>query len=291
MKTHAKSFTLASLFFNKTDFSAATKIYHWCRYCDDVIDEDTTDQVQKLKELRRLTEIIFDQSTELTHPPFLAMRQVTTLHQIPSDYLFELLNGMEMDVVKSRYETIEELELYSFRVAGTVGLMMTHVMGLYHLRSLPVAVELGLAMQLTNIARDVKEDLERGRVYLPQDWLQECGVNVVDDLRTRPDQIFSVVAKLLNHAENYYERAATGLIDLPFRGAWAVGVALELYREIGREVLRRGPLALNSRTTVSRPRKCFLVLRASFKALLTLPSRALRNATPVPLTGTYLFKP
>jgi phytoene synthase len=290
MKTHAKSFTLASFFFNKTDFSAATKIYHWCRYCDDAIDESTSDQAQKLQELRRLTKMIFDIKSDLSNPPFLAMREITNQYKIPSDYLYELLNGMEMDVIKNRYETIEELELYSFRVAGTVGLMMTHVMGLYHLRSLPVAVELGLAMQLTNIARDVKEDLERGRIYLPQSWLREAGIQGMDDFHVRTDKVFFVVRQLIHHSENYYDKAATGLIDLPFRAAWAVAVALELYREIGRDILRRGTAATQSRTIVSRPRKCFLVLRASLRILASLPTRMIRNASPVQLSETYLFK-
>jgi phytoene synthase len=290
MRTHAKSFTLASLFFNATNFTAATKIYHWCRYCDDTIDETTSDQAQKLAELRRLTEMIFEQGRDLTNPPFLAMRDVAHRYGIPSDYLTELLNGMEMDVSKSRYETIQELELYSFRVAGTVGLMMTHVMGLYHLRSLPAAVELGLAMQLTNIARDVKEDLERGRIYLPQNWLRDAGVQGAEEVRSKPEAVFLVVRKLLLHSEKYYARATTGLIDLPFRAAWAVCVALELYREIGCEIVRRGPIALESRTMVSTSRKYFLVLRASAKMLLSLPKRAWRSASPVQLTEIYFFK-
>lgn len=288
MRTHAKSFTLASAFFKEADFSAATKIYHWCRFCDDTIDDAVSDQDKKLEELRRLTKLIFDKEATV-ESPFSEMREIVFRYNIPSEYLFELLNGMEMDVVKNRYEAIEELELYSFRVAGTVGLMMTHVMGLYHLRSLPVAVDLGLAMQLTNISRDVKEDQERGRIYLPQTWLREAGLKNTDDLLLDPEKDFLVVKRLLQKAEGYYKSAETGLIDLPFRGAWAVGVALELYRDIGREILKKGPIALQTRTVISKPRKITLVLKASLKTLASFPLRIFKKSQPVALNRTYQF--
>ncbi len=270
MKKHAKSFTLASMFFTPQVFEAATKIYHWCRYCDDAIDEAVGDPRPILEELLRSTRAIYDGSQHKLAAPFAVMKEVVEEFHIPSHYLFELLEGMRMDIDKSRYENLQELELYCFRVAGTVGLMMTHVMGLFHLRSLPLAVELGHAMQMTNIARDVKEDLGRGRIYLPQDWLEAFEIT---DPMQKSEQTFQVVQKLLLNAEAHYRSAERGLLDLPFRCAFAVRVALELYREIGRKILSLGPEALQRRVVVSKSKKFVLVLKASFFMLASIPAR------------------
>lgn len=285
MQTHAKSFTLASWFFKPEIFEAATKIYHWCRHCDDSIDEAVSDPEPILEELFNSTRSIFEGGSKL-ETPFLVMKEVVERYHIPSFYLYELLEGMKMDIVKNRYASLKELELYCFRVAGTVGLMMTHVMGLFHVRSLPLAVELGHAMQMTNIARDVKEDYERGRIYLPQDWLQMSEVDEQNFL-AEPQKVYEVVHKLLLNAEMHYRSAEKGLLDLPFRCAWAVAVALELYREIGRKILNKGAIALESRMIVSKPRKLILVLKASVKMILSIPKRLLNHAKPIHLNVVY----
>ena len=284
MQKHAKSFSLASLFFSAETFEAATKIYHWCRYCDDAIDEAEGDPRPILDELLRSTQAIYQGSPQKLAAPFAVMKEVVDQYHIPSYYLFELLEGMRMDIDKSRYENLKELELYCFRVAGTVGLMMTHVMGLYHVRSLPLAVELGHAMQMTNIARDVLEDLGRGRVYLPQDWLEAFDIT---DLMLKRDQTFQVVQKLLLNAEAHYRSAEVGLLDLPFRCAFAVQVALELYREIGRKILKLGPVSLESRVVVSKPKKMILVLKATLKLVLSIPKRLMSEQTPLKLLPLY----
>lgn len=285
MSTHAKSFTLASWFFKPEVFEAATKIYHWCRHCDDSIDEAVSDPGPILDELFQSTHAIFEGKSDL-ETPFMVMKEIVERYHIPSFYLYELLEGMKMDIVKNRYANLKELELYCFRVAGTVGLMMTHVMGLFHVRSLPLAVELGHAMQMTNIARDVKEDYQRGRIYLPQDWLQIGEVDE-DHLLEEPQKVFDVVQQLLLNAEIHYRSAENGLIDLPFRCAWAVAVALELYRDIGRKILNRGAVALESRMIVSKPRKMLLVVKASFKMLLSIPKRVFNQAQPIHLNIVY----
>ena len=284
MKKHAKSFSLASLFFEPKTFEAATKIYHWCRYCDDAIDEATGDPAPILDELFKSTQAIYDGSVLQLEAPFAVMKDVVDKYHIPAFYLFELLEGMRMDIHKSRYESLKELELYCFRVAGTVGLMMTHVMGLFHLRSLPLAVELGHAMQMTNIARDVKEDFARGRIYLPQDWLE--AFEITDPMHKR-EQTFQVVQKLLLNAEAHYRSAEVGLLDLPFRCAFAVRVALELYREIGRKILSLGPQALEYRVVVSKPKKALLVAKASVLMLLSIPQRLMSEQRALKFLPLY----
>jgi phytoene synthase len=139
---------------------------------------------------------------------------------------FELLAGMRMDVEGTRYASLEELKVYCYRVAGVVGLMMARVMGARDPRALLHARDLGEAMQLTNIARDVAEDERLGRVYLPQNWLTEYGrVATVD--------------RLLTEAERGYVSGLQGLPYLPLRAAWAVASAAFIYRDIGQIVRAR----------------------------------------------------
>ena len=169
-----------------------------------------------------------------------------------------------MDVEKRVYDDLEELLDYCYCVAGTVGLMMSHVMGLRRPEALGQAVALGQAMQLTNIARDVMEDHARGRVYLP-------GVTApFADLRGTK----KVVDDILDHAETLYDRGLAGVRDLPLRAAIAVTAATFIYREIGRRIRRARPSILLTRVVVSRPRKFWLMARALGHVFLSLPSRA-----------------
>jgi len=183
--------------------------------------------------------------------------------QLPREYPEELLNGMAMDAVGQRYETLEELLQYCHRVAGVVGLMMCHAMGIADDRATVHAGHLGIAMQLTNIARDVAEDWSRGRVYLPLEWLGPLPANdcPLDDSRVVP-----VVERLLCVADRYYASGDRGLACLDRRSRFAVRVARTVYADIGEAVRRTGcrPSAGRARTT--RTQKLLAVLAAGWWA-------------------------
>ena len=187
-----------------------------------------------------------------------------------------------MDVQGRRYETLEDTLLYAYHVAGVVGVMMAQVMGVRDLATLERACDLGLAFQLTNIARDVVEDARNGRLYLPAAWLREAGMaadpRAVADPACR-DRVAIVVLRLLDVAEVYYRSARFGLARLPLRSAWAIAAARGVYREIGRIVRRRGARAWDARAAAPAPRKLALLLRGALVALASRwparpPSRA-----------------
>jgi 15-cis-phytoene synthase len=148
---------------------------------------------------------------------------------------------MAMDVRGTRYGTLKELVFYCYRVAGTVGLMMSHVMGLRDETALKHAADLGIAMQLTNIARDIREDAAMGRIYLPLSWLQEAGIRFEEIAAPEHrEKLAMLTRRMLREADRYYRSWDLGLWYLSFRSACAVAAARHVYSEIGSSLLRKG---------------------------------------------------
>ena len=155
--------------------------YAFCRYCDDAVDSGTSvgEKLQRLAELRGLLDRCYDGQAD--EPVFTGLSHVARDYGIPQEYFNDVLAGMEADLVKTRYRDFEELRQYCYQVASAVGLVCIHIFGFKDARARTHAIDLGLAMQLTNISRDVKEDLDFGRIYLPQDELARFGYSE-DDL-------------------------------------------------------------------------------------------------------------
>jgi phytoene synthase len=290
----SKSFSLAARIFDPETRNAAFLLYGWCRYCDDQVDQggeegpdgDSATRLWHLKEQTRSA--LADQAQ--TDPVFIAFRYLVRRYAIPDHYPLELLEGMAMDVEQRRYETFSDLLLYCYRVAGTVGLMMTHVMGASDEKALRHAADLGIAMQLTNIARDVVEDAERGRIYLPMLWLDEAGIPRGEILLPQHRQrVAEVVGRLLDEAERFYRSGDEGLRYLGFRAACAVAAARAVYAEIGSLVRTRGARAWDQRTYVSTGRKFLAIGRGVSRLLGALTSRWRRPWTPIPITSVWRY--
>lgn len=274
----SKSFSLASRLFDKTTREAALFLYGWCRHVDDAIDEieDTSEQQERLSSLLRKTRDAF-QGEKSQETEFQALNTVARSYQIPSFYAEELLQGMKMDVSHQNYETLEELSLYCYRVAGVVGLMMAHIMGVSSENALRNASDLGIAMQLTNISRDIITDARMGRVYLPLNWLKEVGVSPEDVANpSHRIALAYLVRRLLTEAESKYETGIEGLKYLPVRAALAVAMASCVYRRIGRQVISKREKAWDSRQVVSTFRKFLCLFEASWLVLKTVPNRLLK---------------
>lgn len=259
------TFALAGKFFSKAEWESACQIYHWCRYCDDVTDRGD----RNVQFLKNETEKVLSQHCSSEIEAFNSLKKVFQKYQIPNVYAEEMLNGMEMDYFHSPYKTFRELELYCYRVASTVGLMMCYVMGVYDEKALKHASDLGMAMQLTNIARDVKEDLENNRNYFPTEWADQTN--------------FEKVTKLIEKAELYYASGFEGLKYLRLRTSFVILIAALLYREIGHQIILEGPPALKKRVVISLPRKCVLIVEALFITLLSLPQRMRTKSKIVPI--------
>jgi phytoene synthase len=267
----SKSFSFAGKFFPRDQWQAACLIYFWCRYCDDQIDEGG-DQL-KLLNLELKTKAIWEDGAHL-ELPFLALKEAATRFHIPSTYPLELLSGMAMDIEGMSYQTVSDLHLYCYRVASTVGLMMSHVMGIFNVEALKEAAHLGMAMQMTNIARDIKEDYLRGRCYLPSEWLANEGINSKNmwEIENRA-KLWQVELKLLAEAETYYDSGLSGIKFLPLRSALTILIAGKIYRQIGRQNKKLGLASLEIRVSVPLWKKVFLALSAIGEIALSLPYR------------------
>lgn len=262
LRRHSRSFTLASRLLPQGKRDEAAIVYAWCRRADDAIDQ-ARDEVPAvaLRRLRRELDALH--SGEASGDPVLAaFAQVVQARRIPLRYPQELLSGMQMDVEGVEYQSLEQLLGYCYRVASTVGLMMCHVMGVSQPAALRPAAHLGLAMQLTNICRDVAEDWQLGRLYLPADLLQRHGVAplragegpfppaAVEGCR-------GVLRELLGLADRYYASSDAGLVYLSPRCALAVDVARRVYSAIGRRIALQQHDVRAARAVVSAQERLF----------------------------------
>jgi phytoene synthase len=198
-----------------------------------------------------------------------------------------LIEGFEWDAAGRRYETIGDLNAYGARVAGSVGAMMALVMGRQSPETVARACELGMAMQLSNIARDIGEDARAGRLYLPCEWMRESGLDPEDWL-ARP--VFTpalgvVVRRLLSEADRLYARSGAGIAALPFLCRPGIRAARFLYAEIGHQVERRDCDSVSARAVVPLARKAHILLRS----LLPADSQAGETAVPVHAAARFLI--
>ena len=215
MRGGSKSFFAASLLLPARVCAPASALYAFCRLADDAIDLGQ-DPAAEMAGLRRRLDAIYD-GRPGPQDADRALAHVVHRFAIPRLLLDALLEGFLWDADGRRYETLDDVQDYAARVAGTVGAMMALVMGVHTPRALARACELGIAMQLTNIARDVGEDARNGRLYLPRAWLREAGIDPDAWLRApRFDAAMAgVVERLLQSADALYRRAEHGVAELP----------------------------------------------------------------------------
>jgi phytoene synthase len=276
LEQHGKSFALAARLLSKEQGDDVAALYAWCRRADDAIDLPGA-EAPRLVLCRLDQELASIYAGEGQSDPVLsAFQRVVKTRKIPEEYPRALLRGLSMDVAGARYRTLEALLLYCFNVAGTVGLMSCHVFGLTDARALERAAHLGIAMQLTNVSRDVLEDLGNGRLYLPELMLSRPAAGSRGRIR-------GALSELLEVAERYYRSADRGLRALPWRAALAVRAARLLYAAIGHRIHANGCDVLRGRTVIGRVRKLVLVTRAIVLALLELPARWFSRGVPAEL--------
>lgn len=275
----SKSFALAARVLPPRCRDEAAVVYSWCRRADDAVDlAPPAEQPAALARLRAELDSVYagEAQGDLV---LAAFQEVVARYRIPREYPGELLAGMEMDVRGQRYPDMHTLLCYCYRVASTVGLMMSHVMGVTHDGALRNAAHLGMAMQLTNICRDVLEDWGLGRLYVPAEVLADCGSADLQDALGGPfperarGPMRQAVARLLAEAERFYRSGDRGLLALPWRCAFGVRAARLVYAAIGARIARRGHDVLAGRAVVPTWQKLWLVARAGFGALGELPAR------------------
>jgi len=261
----SKSFARAASLMPADIRDSVYMLYAWCRYCDDCIDDQHLGFAQpdahSDSALDERVTMLRQKTLEACQGvpdgiEFVALARVVEKHAIPERFPLDLIEGFAMDATDHRYSTEEDTLTYCYHVAGAVGVMMAMVMGVRDRPILLRACDLGIAFQLTNISRDVTTDAQMGRVYLPQQWLEEYQLppRSIGDPAHR-EAALQVVRRLLGLADRYYDSAGYGIARLPYRCAWSIASALRIYRAIGTTILKRGPAAWDSRVTTSKSQK------------------------------------
>ncbi|RAI57674.1 phytoene/squalene synthase family protein [Roseicella frigidaeris] len=277
----SRSFQMASLLLPKRVARPAAALYAFCRLADDAIDGTEPGmgaggaREAALAGLQaRLHAAYAGRPAAL--PADRAFALVVAQHGIPRALPEALLEGLAWDAAGRRYPSLAALEDYAARVAGAVGAMMALLMGARGGEALARASDLGVAMQLTNIARDIGEDARAGRLYLPLDWLREAGLAPEAFLAAPAFQpgLGTVVARLLRRADWLYARAEAGIALLPADCRPGIAAARLLYAEIGRQVERQGLDSVAARAVVPARRKAALLLRSAALALRAAPAPA-----------------
>ena len=258
----SKSFAAAARILPRRVRAPATALYAFCRVADDAVDTEA-DPKASVKRLRARLDAIYANAPD-DHPADRAFAAVVAEYEMPKALPEALIEGFEWDAEGRRYDTLDALHAYCARVAGTVGAMMALLMGVRDAPRLARACDLGVAMQLTNIARDVGEDARNGRIYLPLNWLRDAGVEpgAWEAAPAYTPAVQGVVHRLLADADALYARSEAGIAALPADCRSSIRAAGRIYAEIGRLVRGPGFDPVVQRAIVPRGRKMTLLAQA-----------------------------
>tara|TARA_Y100000739_G_scaffold201896_1_gene186982 strand:- start:58 stop:903 length:846 start_codon:yes stop_codon:yes gene_type:complete len=217
LKKHAKSFYWASFFLSKETFNKCSSLYNFCRTLDDIVDDNNKLEIKKNNFLQFKKNFM---NKDLNDPIIKEMWSIINSEKISEKVVTDLFDGVETDLEeKVRINSKKELLVYSYRVAGTVGLMMSKILKVKNKEALKGAIDLGIAMQLTNIARDVCEDRDRNRQYI------------------KPD--FSAIKETINESQIFYQKSFSSISSIPLRSRFSVIVARRVYKKIGDYILKQ----------------------------------------------------
>ncbi len=253
-----KTFYVASFFLPSEMAQAATRLYRFCRYVDDIADTGDNPMLAAQALDQMMAELRQGHSQSAMMIDALALFHT---YAIPIAIPIALIEGVRSDLVMTQLADDDALMQYCYRVAGTVGIMMAKILAANHMQAYYHAVDLGIAMQLTNICRDVTEDANMQRVYLPQ-----CGLNsthpshalqMIDQAHPR---VLSSIGMLLQRADQYYDSAYQGLAYLPMRARLGIFIAAQLYQRIGHEILRHPTQSLKQRMFISGFKKTWVIM-------------------------------
>ena len=216
LKSHAKSFYWASFFLSKKKYSKCSALYSFCRTLDDIADSSDELKIKKINFEKFKNDFINKKFDNLIVK---AMWKVMDDVNISKKIVFDLFDGVETDLNENvRIKTKKDLLVYSYRVAGTVGLMMSKILKVDNKEALKGAIDLGIAMQLTNIARDVVEDKKRNREYIDYDFI--------------------TIKETIDNAEIFYEKSFVAISGIPIKSRFSVIIARRVYKKIGDYILK-----------------------------------------------------
>lgn len=265
----AKTFYLASVFFPKKIKNDVKILYNFCRYVDDVGDLIQNTNLKKIQLRKIRNDIKKNKSRDTFVYEFL---NIVNLYKIERKIVYDLIDGIYFDAGSVNIKSEEQLEEYAYKVAGTVGLMMCSIMGVSNRNLFNHAIELGIAMQITNICRDIKEDLMINRIYFPERIRGFQYEGNLELLRNKEKQqiLSKNILKLLNKSDLLYKDSLKGTMQLPLRIRFVILCASKLYQEIG-NCIKKNPMQIwRERIFVRLPKKCLIILVCFVQCLFSL---------------------
>ncbi len=284
LKKYGKSFYWARLFLSREVGSKATTLYSFCRLLDDVADGDLPGGADRLVHIdEQLKGVVSAKEREVCHFLRLANKEKLNL-EIAHQLVLGLIGDQNKVLTQSKLELIE----YSYRVAGTVGLMMAKILGARDKKAEPFAIDLGIAMQLTNISRDLLEDANLGRRYIPANWCEGITPEEIVQIAANPDEkkrrnvLITSIDRLLLLAEDYYVSGLAGLLYLPSRSHLSIGIAAFVYRSIGEKLRQKNLEWWQGRQVVG-------VLGKAYSSIRFLPELHIRLKKPL-IHDKYLHR-
>ena len=260
IKKNSKSFYFASLFLSKNTFQKTATLYKLCRKIDDIADKENTNKKIKLKK-------IMSQINEKSNNSISGLKDIKSLLKnniIPYECINELIQGVLLDTKRVHIKNTSNLINYSYLVAGTVGIMMSSILGSKNIYSYKYAVDLGIAMQLTNILRDILEDAKMKRVYIPISWYNIRYKRIINQDKLTKSNLKKVSKKIFQLSERFYNSAFKGLGFLPFRARFTTLLAATLYRQIGIKIVKNNYSNLNKREIISFEEKLLCLIKVIF---------------------------
>ena len=255
LKKYGSSFYWASQFLGKTLSQQVARLYKFCRYVDNLADSNDPNRELLLNNIK---DHLVNKDKKNQPEVVKEFLDLVSESAIPVQAAEELMEGMLSDQGSVRIANERELLRYCHAVAGTVGVMVQSILNCSQRQSIYFAVDLGVAMQLTNIARDILEDAQIGRRYIPSTWLDIEPEKIAQKDPSDKEAISRATKKLLSLAETYYESASEGIYYIPVRSRIAIAIALKLYRQIGVKLIQNGTQWWKGRTIVSNKKKILL---------------------------------
>lgn len=291
-REHAKSFYFASYALPPRKRIAAYAVYAFCRHADNIVDTATATHNEELGSARLQT--VREQlhyaytGSPLLDPKLTAFRETVNAYNIPRKYFQDLLAGVEMDLHRTRYESFDQLRQYCYCVASVVGLVMSHILGVSDDSALESAADLGTAMQLTNILRDVGEDFRMGRVYLPEEDLIRFGVTEVALRSGAVDERFAALMVFeIARAREYFARAHEGIDKISNDGSrFCVRLMSGTYSRILAKIEANGYDVFRHRAHVHLREKLLIAAGAAFGMESSSPRLREQRPAPVPRTAS-----
>lgn len=253
---HSRTFYLASSLLPYEKRLATRALYAFCRVTDDIVDRTTASSTDRLIALRRWEAQVMSDQPPPDQPVCLAWADAQARFNVPRGYAKQLIDGVARDVYQTRYRTFDELADYAYGVASTVGLMSMHIVGFVGEEALPYAIRLGVALQLTNILRDVGEDWRNGRCYLPQEELAAYGIDEEAFAAQHVDERWRAFMDFqITRNRQLYAESQPGIAMLERSGRFAIAAAADLYQAILTNIETHNYDVFSRRAALSATRK------------------------------------